>query len=279
MSEPSVQVALTFDFDAISPWLQVTTSSPSFISRGEFGPIGLERIRKVLAEYRLLGTFFTPGHTALAYPQSVESLVADGHEIGHHGWVHEGLSPLSESEERLVIERGSEALESVTAGRPVGFRAPLWDLSPRTTGLLVEYGFSYDSSMAGNDFSPYWCRSGDVASSNEPFAFGETVDLVELPVSWQLDDVPFFEFVPGVPNLTGLGRTEDVLQSWKSEFAYLCENVGKGCMVVTMHPQSTGRGSRILLLRNFIEFVLDHGGAEFVRADAIAGRFRADAQP
>lgn len=278
MPEPSIQVALTFDFDAISPWLQVTTSSPSFISRGEFGPIGLERIRKVLAEYRLLGTFFTPGHTALAYPQSVESLVADGHEVGHHGWVHEGLSLLSESEERLVIERGIEALEVVTAGRPVGFRAPLWDLSPRTTGLLVEYGFSYDSSMAGNDFSPYWCRSGDVASSDEPVVFGDAVDLVELPVSWQLDDVPFFEFVPGVPNLTGLGRTEDVLHNWKSEFAYLSENVGKGCMVVTMHPQSTGRGSRILLLRNFIEFVLDHGGAEFVRADAIAARFRADSQ-
>ena len=276
MPEPSIQVALTFDFDAISPWLQVTTSSPSFISRGEFGPIGLERIRKVLAEYRLLGTFFTPGHTALAYPQSVESLVADGHEVGHHGWVHEGLSLLSESEERLVIERGIEALEVVTAGRPVGFRAPLWDLSPRTTGLLVEYGFSYDSSMAGNDFSPYWCRSGDVASSDEPVVFGDAVDLVELPVSWQLDDVPFFEFVPGVPNLTGLGRTEDVLHNWKSEFAYLSENVGKGCMVVTMHPQSTGRGSRITLLRDFIEFVLDHGGAEFVRADAMAERFRAD---
>ena len=274
MSDPLVQVALTFDFDAMSPWLQVTTSSPSFISRGEFGPVGVERIRKLLSEFELAGTFFTPGHTALAYPESVESLAADGHEIGHHGWVHEALSPLDESEERAVIERGIEALESVAGGRPVGFRAPGWDLSIRTVDLLVEYGFSYDSSMAGNDFSPYWCRSGDVASADQAFVFGDQVDLVEIPVGWHLDDVPFFEFVPGVGNLTGLGRTKDVLDIWKTEFTYLVENVGSGCMIVTMHPQSTGRGSRILLLRGFIDFVLDHGGAEFVRADTIADRFR-----
>ena len=116
MSEPLIQVALTFDFDAISPWLQVTTTSPSFISRGEFGPIGLERIRKVLAEYRLRGTFFTPGHTALAYPQSVESLVADGHEIGHHGWVHEGLSAVGDR--GAVGHRAGDRGARVRHGRP-----------------------------------------------------------------------------------------------------------------------------------------------------------------
>ena len=122
--DPLVQVALTFDFDAMSPWLQVTTSSPSFISRGEFGPIGLERIRALLAEYELTGTFFTPGHTALAYPNSVELLAADGHEIGHHGWVHELLSPLDDRSLLALGQPGEVGvgLRSLNCAEPAGSR-------------------------------------------------------------------------------------------------------------------------------------------------------------
>jgi peptidoglycan/xylan/chitin deacetylase (PgdA/CDA1 family) len=275
---PRVTVALTFDFDAVSPWLQVTTASPSFVSRGEFGPVGVERIRKLLDEFDIKATFFTPGHTALLYPDAVHGLVSDGHEIGHHGWVHEALSPLSEQEERTAIERGLEALDGIGGARPSGFRAPAFDLSHRTIDLLVEYGFSYDSSMMGSDFTPYWCRSGDLASASEPFSFGPVVDVVEVPVSWYLNDVPFFEFVPGVPNLAGGSRPRDVLEIWKDEFTYLHSYVRDGCMVLTLHPQSTGRGHRLLLLREFVEFILGHSGVEFIRADYLASRFRDEAQ-
>ncbi len=126
----------------------------------------------------------------------------------------------------------------------------------------------------GKDFSPYWCRSGDIATSDEPFVFGDAVDLVEIPIAWHLNDVPFFEFVPGVPNLIGVGRPEEVLDIWKGEFTYLYEQVGEGCIVLTMHPQSIGRGHRISMLRKFIEFVLGHEEAGFVRTDEIANQFR-----
>ena len=46
----------------------------------------------------------------------------------------------------------------------------------------------------GSDFEPYWCRTGDVIDLDGPYQFGNTVDLVELPVSWVLDDFPHFEF-------------------------------------------------------------------------------------
>lgn len=272
-SESRVQVALTFDYDAVSPWLESGPASSS-MARGEFGVMGVERIRQVLDRRAIKGTFFTPGHTAASFPDSVRALVEGGHEIGHHGWAHEAFGSLTEAEERSAIERGIESLELVAGVRPTGFRAPEWDMSPRTIDLLVEYGFSYDSSLMGHDFSPYWCRSGDEAPSDGPFAMGDRVDLVEIPVGWHLDDFPFFEFVPGVLNLVGLRTNEDLLHIWKSEFSYLYEHLGEGCMTVTMHPQSTGRGHRILILDEFIEFVLDHRGASFVSTGELAARYR-----
>lgn len=170
-----------------------------------------------------------------------------------------------------------EALNDIAGTQPIGFRAPAFDLSQRTIGLLAEYGFSYDSSMMGSDFTPYWCRSGDSASTSEPFSFGPTVDVVEIPVSWYLNDVPFFEFVPGVPNLAGAGRPRDVLEIWKDEFSYLHHYVRDGCMILTLHPQSSGRGHRLLMLREFLEFIMDHDGVEFIRADHLASRFRDEA--
>jgi hypothetical protein len=48
-----------------------------------------------------------------------------------------------------VLERGFEALEQVAGVRPCGYRSPAWDLSPRSIGLLLEYGFEWDSSLMG----------------------------------------------------------------------------------------------------------------------------------
>lgn len=72
-----------------------------------------------------------------------------------------------------------------------------WDFSLRSIGLLLEYGFEWDSSLMGSDFFPYYARKGDRWSVDEPYVFGEATSLVELPVTWGLDDFPPFEFILG----------------------------------------------------------------------------------
>ena len=91
--------------------------------------------------------------------------------------------------------KGLDALDRAAGVRPTGYRSPSWDNSPWTVDLLLEQGFRYESSLMGHDFTPYWCRTGDVIQPDGPYLFGSEVDLVEMPVSWILDDFPHFEYV------------------------------------------------------------------------------------
>ena len=197
MTMPKATVCLSFDFDAISVWIGPRgATSPSAISRGEYAVLGVERILKVLADRAIVATFYIPGHTVETYPASVEAILSAGHEIGHHGYLHENPCALpSKDEERRVLERGLQALADIAHLTPTGYRSPSWDNSPHTIDLLLEYGFRYESSLMAHDFVPYWCRAGDVANTDRAYVFGDAIDLVEMPVSWVLDDFPHFEFV------------------------------------------------------------------------------------
>ncbi len=119
-------ICLTFDVDAISLWIgSFGATSPTAISRGEFVTVGLERLLGLLGRTGISGTFFVPDHTAETYPDTVRSIATEGHEIGHHGYLHESPSSLdSEHAEREVLDRGFDALARVVGVRPVGYRAP-----------------------------------------------------------------------------------------------------------------------------------------------------------
>ncbi len=225
------------------------------MSRGEFEHVGLRRVLALLREFHVQSTFFVPGSTAVTFPNAVGAIVEDGHEIGHHGWVHEPLASLSASHEEAVLLRGLDTLDRVLHVRPVGYRSPSWDSSPDTVRLLLEQGFQYDSSLMGNDIEPYWCRTGDIASQTEGFQWGTPVPLVEMPVGWHLDDHPYFVRVEaaGVFN-PGLRAPSSVLEIWRAELDFLCD-MGDGVLVFTLHPQVMGRGHLLGVLRALLEEV------------------------
>jgi peptidoglycan-N-acetylglucosamine deacetylase len=248
-------VALTFDVDGFSNWIgSLGALSPGPLSRGEFEHVGLRRVLALLDEYRAPATFFVPGSTAVAFPHAVGAVVANGHEIGHHGWVHEPLGRLSLEQERTVLMRGLEALDRVLGVRPLGYRSPSWDSSQATVRLLLDYGFEYDSSLMGNDVEPYWCRVDDVATQDEGFRWGTPVSLVELPVGWHLNDHPYFVRVefPGVFN-PGLRPPSEVIETWAGELDYLSAVARDGILIFTMHPQVIGRGQLLNVLRALLE--------------------------
>ena len=270
-------ICLSFDFDAISLWIGAFgPPTPSTISRGEFGAVGARRLLTLLERAAVPATFFIPGHTAETYPDLVRAIATVGHEIGHHGDRHE--SPLllgTRDREREVLQRGLDSLDRVAGVRPVGYRSPAWDNSPHTVELLLEHGFRYESSLMADDFTPYWCRVGDELPPDGPFRPGTPVDLVEMPVSWVLDDFPHFEYVSlGGPVRPGLAAPSKVEEIWRAEFEFMVREIPDGVFTLTMHPQVIGRGHRLLMLERLIAYFQSHPAVRFTTLAHAADAFR-----
>jgi peptidoglycan/xylan/chitin deacetylase (PgdA/CDA1 family) len=241
-------LGVTFDLDAESAVLAVDVafaSRPSVMSHQAYGPrTGLPRLLRLLAEHEIRATFFVPGFTAERHPGAVEAILADDHEIAHHGYLHRPPSSLSPDEERAEIERGLEALDRLGV-RPVGFRAPWWDSSPRTLDLLSEFGFAYDASLFDQDL-PYVIET---ASGS----------IVEIPESWALDDWEKYAFLPDPPTGSGVIEAPSrVADNWWEEItAYHTDGA---CCVLVMHPFLSGRPARAWALGTLLDRALELPG-------------------
>ncbi len=268
-------VCLTFDHDNVSSFISRGLTTPTMISRGDYGIVATERILAMLAAQGIPTTWFIPGHTVESYPGCVRRVFEAGHEIGNHGWTHRIPATLGRDGEEEELVRGSAAIEALTGKRPVGYRSPAWDLSPHSVELLLKHGFVYDSSMMGHDYIPYQARQGDRVELLEKMRFGPDTPLVEMPISWSLDDHPHFEFMRTEHTiLQGLQNARAVFQNFADEFEYMRRTVEWGILTYTFHPHVVGRGYRMLALEGLID-TLRRGGARFVTTEAAVEAYRA----
>jgi len=266
-------VCISFDFDAISGWIARGMGTPTPVSRGEFGVIGAARILALLKKHAIPATWFIPGHTLETYPEACGRVLEAGHEIGHHGWTHRPPASLSREEEEAELARANEEIKKLTGRYARGYRSPSWDLSPHSVELLLKHGFYYESSMMGNDHSPYRVRLGDRIELQKPAVFGKESRLIEMPVSWSLDDYPHFEFVRTQSSvLPGLKDAGGVLANWIDDFLYMKRETDWGIITYTFHPFVIGRGHRMMALEGLVDRLAAEG-AEFMRMDAAAESF------
>ncbi|HEY0233673.1 MAG TPA: polysaccharide deacetylase [Afipia sp.] len=244
---------LTFDADAWSGLTARGLTSPTSISRGEFSVVAIPRILKLLKKYDIRSTFFIPGIVIATYPDLARAIHAEGHEIGNHGWTHIPPANLEPQKEEADLLRASELIAKITGSNPVGYRSASFDLSEVTASLLLKHGFLYESSMMGHDHTPYRIRIGDKVQADGPLIFGELTRLVELPLSWNLDDFPHFEFLRTPTSLMpGLMSANSVLQNWIDDFKYMHDIEEWGILTFVCHPYVIGRGHRMIFLENLI---------------------------
>jgi peptidoglycan/xylan/chitin deacetylase (PgdA/CDA1 family) len=263
-------VCLTFDFDTQSGFIARGMTTPTPLSRGEFGLVGAQRILALLKSSGIRATWFVPGFTIESHPGACEAVVQDGHEVAHHSWAHVPPAQQSREEEEADLVRANEAIARLTGRKARGYRSPSWDLSENTIDLLLAHGFHYDSSLMGADYWPYRARRGDLAELGKPFGFGAETALIEMPISWSLDDYPHFEFVRTPTTvLPGLQSARTVMETWRDEFSYMQRTVEWGVLTYTMHPYVIGRGYRMLALEGLVKD-LAAAGAVFMTMEAAA---------
>jgi peptidoglycan-N-acetylglucosamine deacetylase len=263
---------LTFDHDHMSGFIARDMTTPTPISRGEFDLVAIPRIVDLLGRYNVKATFFTPGHTIESAPHSVERYVSAGHELAHHGWTHRPPATVDRAEEEEEIVRGNEAIKKVSGRAARGYRSPSWDLSPHTIELLLKHGMQYDSSLMGDDYGCYYARQGDVVELKKPFVRGRETALVEMPISWSLDDFPYFEYMrnPNGGVQQGLSNATNVLENFVDDFIYMTRIQDRGILTYTFHPHVIGRGHRMMMLERLILKLLEHGAVFMSMEEALA---------
>ena len=255
-----VAAAITFDMDADSlvhiehPRDSITRVST--ISMLKYGPlVGVPRILEGYRRYGIKQTFFVPAWCIEQYPEAVEAMVKDGHEVGFHGYIHEAPNALSRSEERYWLQRSIEVIEKHTGKRPRGNRSPLYNFSINTADLLIEEGFLYDSSLMGDDV-PYILNNGS----------GE---LVELPSSWALDDWPPYVHSIDLNYMFQIMSPDRAMETFMAEFNAM-RLTGGGLWIGVWHPFVSGRLSRWLRIEKMIEEMQRTGEVWFAPLEEIA---------
>lgn len=256
-------VALTFDMDAESLLhLRHRDAAPEMVcasSALRYGPrIAMPRLIRIARQFDVPLTVYTPGWCVETYPDTIRALVDAGHEIGHHGWLHERPNQLNPEDERTVLLRGIDAIERATGARPRGYRAPAYASSARSCDMLIAEGFEYDSSMPGDDV-PYMID-------------GKGGSLVELPCDYALDDWPQYvhmgEFGMSMP----IRAPDRAMEVFRAEFDAAYRH--GGLWVSVFHPFVSGRLARAEALAGLLEYMRDKGGVWFASMGDIAAHIR-----
>ena len=250
--------AITFDMDADS-LIHIARPEDGHdrlypISMGRYGPN--VAVPRILDTYKRLGirqSFFIPGWCIETYPDTVEAILKGGHEVGHHGYLHE--DPIvTKDDQREWFERTLDVHDRVCGVKPRGYRAPVYNVNQTVIDLLGEHGFRYDSSLMGDDI-PYAMKT-------------DAGELYEMPVHWGTDDWPPFAHYDEIGYMMPVKAPSIGLQAFWEEFDAMYDAGGFFMMVV--HPFLTGRLARWKQVEAWLEKTLETKDVWFATLEDIA---------
>lgn len=251
--------AITFDVDADS-LIHIAKPTDGFdrlcpISMGRYGPT--VAVPRILDTYKRLGleqSFFMPAWCMERYPETVEAILAGGHEIGHHSYLHENPAEHSDAEQAYWFDKATDVHKAMCGAAPRGYRAPVYNVTQGVVDRLIDRGFLYDSSLMADDV-PYVMETAEGS-------------MLELPVHWGNDDWPPFAHYDEIGYLMPVRGPTAGLAPFFEEFEAQYE--AGGFWVGVFHPFLTGRLARWRVVERWLEDVLTRGDVWFAPLEEIA---------
>lgn len=274
------------DVDAVAGWLGSYggEDSPDDISRGMFaGEVGSLRLLKLFERLGIKTTWFIPGHSIETFPEQMKAVAQAGHEIGIHGYSHENPIAMTPQQEEEVLDKCIELVTKLQGKRPTGYVAPWWEFSAVSNELLIKKGIKYDHSLMHNDFQPYYVRVGDSWTKIDyskkpetwmkPLTRGQETDLIEIPASWHLDDLPPMMFIKKAPNSHGFVSPYAIEEMWRDQFDWVYREYDYAVFPITIHPDVSGRPHVLMMLERLYHHMIRYPGVRFCMMNEMADDF------
>ncbi len=217
--------------------------------------------------YRLLDAFEAVGakisvatNSAIAerYPEIIEAIVGEGHEVIAHSTDMNGTiaSGMDEAEERALIAQSLDTLEQVSGTRPRGWHSIARSQSFNTAWLLVEAGMDYMCDWPNDEL---------------PYAFTtEAGDIVNIPLNHELSDRQIVNIQQQ--------SADSYVQQMQDAYGWLAgeaETHGGRMLPIHLTPYIMGLPYRMGAFEGLLGWFAEQSGAWFARGDAILDSWKA----
>ena len=137
---------------------------------------GIDKILEFLRKHDTYATFFMVGEILEKFPDILDKILENGHEIGFHTMYHSRLDSDNFQEK---FSKELDDFARLTNNKSKGFRAPTFSLNENCSwviDVLEEFGYVYDSSimpvktkmygMNNAEKKPYFISSSNLKENN-----------------------------------------------------------------------------------------------------------------
>jgi peptidoglycan/xylan/chitin deacetylase (PgdA/CDA1 family) len=209
------------------------------------GKTGIWRLMRIFDDFGVKATVAANAKALERFPESARELARRGHEIAGHSYTQDMFLPYcSPDEERALIRRCGDIIQSVAGVKPVGWASPRMTPTAHTAGILVDEGYVWHGDYHDTDL-PYTVKTG----------------------SGQIVALPHSDFTD---NRVLRGSPRDYYDAYKGTFDFLYGTEPGSLLNITMHAHFGARPPMAAMLHEILKYIRGFPNVWFARHDELA---------